>query len=62
MRSWLRLEESDAAAADRWYRCSHPGIDIADYLIAATADLLGEQLVTLNVKHFPMFEGLVPPY
>jgi predicted nucleic acid-binding protein len=42
----------------RAYRRSHPGIDVADYVIAATADLLGAELLTLNVKHFPMFEGL----
>jgi predicted nucleic acid-binding protein len=39
-------------------RRSHPGIDVADYVIAATADLLGAELLTLNVKHVPMFEGL----
>ena len=42
----------------RAYRRSHPGIDVVDYVIAATADVLGADLVTLNVKHFPMFEGL----
>lgn len=42
----------------RSYRRSHPGIDLVDYVVAATADLLGAELLTLNVKHFPMFEKL----
>jgi hypothetical protein len=31
-------------------------------VIAATAKELGADLVTLNVKHFPMFPGLRAPY
>ena len=46
----------------RNYRRSHPGIGIADYLIAATAAHLGAQLATLNVRHFPMFPGLEPAF
>ena len=46
----------------RTYRRSHSGIGIADYLIAATAEVRGAQLATLNVKHFPMFAGLRPPF
>jgi hypothetical protein len=42
----------------RTHRRSHPGIDIIDYVIAATADVLGYELLTLNVKHFPMVRGL----
>ncbi len=41
---------------------SHRAIDAIDYLIAATAETRSMQLVTMNVKHFPMFEGLVAPY
>ena len=44
------------------YRRSHTGIDLADYLIAATAEVSGAELVTLNAKHFPMIEGLQPPW
>jgi predicted nucleic acid-binding protein len=51
-----------AAEFLRTYRRSHPGIDIADYVIAATAETLGAELLTLNVKHFPMFEGLAPAF
>ena len=53
-----------ARAADylRTHRRSHPGIDVVDYVIAATADVLGAELLTQNVKHFPMFEDLQPAF
>ena len=51
-----------AGAMLRTFRRSHPGIDIADYLIAATADVAGLVLATLNVKHFPMMSGLRPAF
>jgi predicted nucleic acid-binding protein len=46
----------------RELRASHASISTPDYLIAATADVLGARLATLNIKHFPMFEGLRPPF
>ena len=46
----------------RRHRRSHPGIDIADYVIAATTELLGAKLLTLKVRHFPMFRGLKPAF
>ncbi len=46
----------------RKYRRSHVGIDLVDYAVAATADLHGAELATLNVKHFPMFSSLAPPW
>ncbi|MEJ7764733.1 MAG: type II toxin-antitoxin system VapC family toxin [Acidimicrobiales bacterium] len=46
----------------RTYRRSHPGIDLADYLIAASAEETLATLVTLNVKHFPMFKGMEAPW
>lgn len=46
----------------RQYRRSHSGIGLGDYLIAATAEVKGYRLGTLNVKHFPMFQGLRPPF
>ena len=46
----------------RRYRCCHSGIGLGDYLIAATADVKGLQLATLNVRHFPMFKALQPPF
>jgi hypothetical protein len=52
-----------ATRAGEWarnYRRSHEGISSIDYLIAATAEIYGADLVTRNVKHFPMFPGLEP--
>lgn len=46
----------------RRFRRSHPGIDLVDYLVAATAELHGAQLATLNVPYFPMLKGLRPPW
>lgn len=51
-----------AGELTRQYRRSHTGIGIADYLIAATADVRGLSLATLNVRHFPMFAELRPPF
>ncbi len=41
---------------------SGAGIDLVDYIIGATAKLQSADLATLNIKHFPMFKGLRPPY
>lgn len=46
----------------RQYRQSHASLGIVDFLIAATAQLLGAELVTANVRHYPMFPGLKAPY
>ncbi len=46
----------------RRYRRSHAVIGLVDYLIAATAEVHGLELATLNTKHFPMFDGLPPPF
>jgi predicted nucleic acid-binding protein len=46
----------------RSYRRSHPGIDVVDCVIAATVEVLGAELLTLNVKHFPMLPGLEPAF
>jgi predicted nucleic acid-binding protein len=51
-----------AAEHLRRYRRSHSGIDLVDYIVAATADLHDAELATLNVRHFPMFKGLRPPW
>lgn len=51
-----------AGAYLRAYRRSHQGIDIVDYVIGGTADVLGADLLTLNVKHFPMFGMLRAPF
>ena len=43
------------------YRRSHD-IGTVDLILAATAMELGGTLATLNVRDFPMFPGLQPPY
>jgi predicted nucleic acid-binding protein len=37
-------------------------IGVVDLIIAATAIELGGAVATLNVRDFPMFPGLQPPY
>ncbi len=63
--AWVPVSEVVARRAGdlgrRWRR-SHPGIGVADLAIAATAEQLDASLATLNLKHFPMFEGLRAPY
>jgi len=46
----------------RQYHRSHSGIGLGDYLVAATADVRGLALATLNIRHYPMFDGLVQPF
>ena len=46
----------------RRYRRSHAAIGLVDHLIAATAQVHGLELATLNTKHFPMFTDLKPPF
>jgi len=63
--SWVAVGEDVARAAGelaRKHRAAFSGIDDADYLIAATALLLDAELLTTNVRHFPMLSGLQPPY
>ena len=45
----------------RDYGPSH-GISLPDALVAATAFLERAELKTLDVKHYPMFEGIEPSY
>lgn len=51
-----------AADLMRIHRRSNVGIGLGDYLVAATADVGGLELATLNVKRFPMFETLCAPF
>ena len=51
-----------AAAFAQAYRGSHVGIDDTDYIVAGTAAVLGAPLLTTNLRHFPMFDGLQRPY
>ncbi len=62
---WLdvTVELADVAAGlRRRYRASHSGIDVVDYLLAAAATHVDGALATSNVRHFPMFPELQPPY
>jgi predicted nucleic acid-binding protein len=62
---WLDVESALADLAGRMarhYRRTHPGIGILDYLVAAGAQIMGAQLLTLNIKHFPMFPDLEAPF
>lgn len=51
-----------AGALGRQWLPRRKGIDSADLAIAATVLRTGTQLLTLNIKHFPMFPGLLAPY
>lgn len=62
---WIPVDEDVARAGGslaRKYRKAHSGIDDVDYLIAATAITCDADLLTTNVRHFPMFPDLAPPY
>jgi predicted nucleic acid-binding protein len=52
----------DAGALGRRWLPSHHTIDSADLAIAATAIRAGAQLLTRNVRRFPLFPDLHPPY
>jgi predicted nucleic acid-binding protein len=63
--SWIAIGEDVARTAGelaRKHRRAYSGIDDPDYLIAATALLLEADLLTTNVRHFPMLPSLQPPY
>ncbi len=62
---WVPVFEEIARRAGtlgQVWRRSHSGIDVPDLVIAASAQITGATLATLNVKHFPMFPGLQPAY
>jgi hypothetical protein len=61
---WLDVDPALAdragALGARW-GSSH-GLDVVDAIVAAATEFLSADLATLNVRHFPMFPGLRPPY
>lgn len=62
---WLEVGVPAADLAGRLaarHRRSHPGVDVADYIIAAATQILRARLLTCNTKHFPMFKKLRAPY
>jgi predicted nucleic acid-binding protein len=63
--SWAPVDETVTRTAGlfaRRHRKAYGGIDDIDYLIAATALVLDAELLTTNLRHFPMLPGLSPPY
>jgi len=61
---WVPVDEGLSRRAGhlgRRWRQSHT-LSSADMAIAATVDELDSELATRNVRHFPMLEGLRPPY
>ena len=63
--SWIPVDEAITRAAGslaREHRRAYSGIDDVDYLIAATALVVEAELLTTNVRHFPMLAGLRPAY
>ncbi len=62
---WIPVTEDVSRRAGEYaraYRRSHSGIGVVDYLLAGTVSAVGADLVTTNVRHFPMFDDLRPPY
>lgn len=62
---WLAVDNELADAAGRIgrrYLRSHQGVDTVDYLLAAAVEALDARLLTSNVRHFPMIEGLRAAY
>src|SRR5450759_5090195 len=62
---WIDVDVSladSAASLGRPYQRSHQGISITDLLLAAAVERVGSQLLTRNVRHFPMLPGLLPAY
>jgi predicted nucleic acid-binding protein len=62
---WVPVDERiarRAGALGRRYLRTHPGIGLADLVVAATAFELDQPLATSNTRHFPMFRRLSAPY
>jgi predicted nucleic acid-binding protein len=63
--SWVPVDEPIVRTAGllaRKHREAYSGIDDVAYLIAATALVIDAELLTTNVRHFPMLAGLRPVY
>ena len=63
--AWVDIDVAvadDAGELARQFHRSHPGIDTVDYLIAAATRSIDARLVTLSVRHYPMFPDLQPAY
>ena len=62
--SVLDLDTTIAKKAGEYFQKYQPshGLDLIDAIIAATAAVHSLELITINLKHFPMFPGLKRPY
>jgi predicted nucleic acid-binding protein len=61
---WLEVSNELADRAGTFgqqFGSSH-GLDVVDAIVAAATEFLEADLATLNVRDFPMFPGLQPPY
>ncbi len=60
----LPLTAEIARTGGLWQRdfAKSHGVGLADCIIAATAQSAGAELITLNTRHYPMFNNLKPPY
>jgi len=59
------VDESIARRAGelgRRWRTSQRSLSLADLVIGSTAIEFGAELATSNVRHYPMFPNLRPPY
>ena len=57
--------DTEIAKIGGLYKCRYAkshGVGLADAIIAASAIIEEADLKTLNVKHYPMFKGLMPAY
>lgn len=62
---WVPVDDAVAERAGELaarYGRTHRGIEVVDYVVAATAEALDADLWTLNRKHFPMLPDLAAPY
>jgi hypothetical protein len=62
---WADVDDEVAERAGRLaarYAPTHRSVELADFVVAATAELLRATLWTLNRRHFPMFADLPDPY
>lgn len=62
---WIPVDRIIAERAGdiaRRYLPAYPGIDLVDFAIAATAEILGAELWTRNIKHFPMLQDVRDPF
>jgi len=62
---WVPVDAGVLEVAETFalrFSASHRGVDAVDYVVAATCEVTGAELLTTNVKHFPMLDGVRRPY